>query len=352
MSDYFDHIERHLLDALERRAGRRTATVASSPPARRRPRAIGTRRGWALLAAVIVLAGAAFVFGLGGPGGRVPDAGPQSASAELGRLATVAGAQPQEALGGGVYAHWVVEHHGRLAWPGCVVDTRIRDEVWEGSDGSGFTRTTVSPPSAGGDGARCRARAATEGREEGLGVVESAYAPSCLTFLPPSLDKLPEGAAAIRRALLGAAARHSTRTRPIVLLGLIAQRLSWRGLSPGQRSDLFEIAAALPGIQLLGPTSDPQGRRGVGLAAEADGVRLEVVFDPSSSALLAQRVTQSGGGGAREQSWQTYRPIQVVGGLPAGAPRHLHPACRLRGGTVEGTSSKTGPHLWVETGPR
>ncbi|HTY96758.1 MAG TPA: CU044_5270 family protein, partial [Solirubrobacteraceae bacterium] len=313
MSDYFDHLERHLLDAVERRAAHRTpVTDSPPPPSRTRPLAIGPSRAWVVLAAVIVLVAVALVFALGGPGGRVPEVGPPNASAELSRLAAVAGEQPREALGDGQYSYRLVEHQGQLVWPGCEVTTRIRDELWEAADGSGFSRTTVSPPMAATTAVGCRARAAREGREQGLGVVESGYAARCLGFRPRELDTLPQDAAAIRSALLAAAGSRSGQARPLVLLGLIGERLSWRGLSPAQRSDLFEIAATLPGVRLLGPLTDPFGRSGVGLAANDRGVGLEVVFDPSSSALLAQRVTQPSGGGARETSWEIYRPIQIV----------------------------------------
>lgn len=69
------------------------------------------------------------------------------------------------------------------------------------------------------------------------------------------------------------------------------------------RAGLYEVAARIPGIELLGEVSDPLGRPGIGFALTAEGEisvccpgsgephdtsrRLELIFHPSTSQLLA-----------------------------------------------------------------
>jgi hypothetical protein len=58
---------------------------------------------------------------------------------------------------------------------------------------------------------------------------------------------------------------------------------------PALRAALFGVLARLEGIRMLGTMTDEQGRSGTAVAITFDGVRHELVFDPSSSLLLAER---------------------------------------------------------------
>jgi hypothetical protein len=58
---------------------------------------------------------------------------------------------------------------------------------------------------------------------------------------------------------------------------------------PALRAALFRVLAGLEGIRVLGATTDEQGRRGIAVAITFDGVRHELIFDPRSSLLLAER---------------------------------------------------------------
>jgi hypothetical protein len=60
--------------------------------------------------------------------------------------------------------------------------------------------------------------------------------------------------------------------------------------SPALRAALYRVAARLPGIELLGAVRDPRGRRGVAVAMVRDRLREELVFDPDTARLLAQRI--------------------------------------------------------------
>jgi hypothetical protein len=58
---------------------------------------------------------------------------------------------------------------------------------------------------------------------------------------------------------------------------------------PALRATLFRVLARLEGIRALGTMTDEAGRRGTAVAITFDGVRHELIFDPGSSLLLAER---------------------------------------------------------------
>jgi hypothetical protein len=58
---------------------------------------------------------------------------------------------------------------------------------------------------------------------------------------------------------------------------------------PKVRAALFEVAAQLPGVELVGEVTDPVGRPGVAVGLTNNGIRREMIFDPRTAALLAER---------------------------------------------------------------
>lgn len=79
---------------------------------------------------------------------------------------------------------------------------------------------------------------------------------------------------------------------------LVGDALRETGASPGQRAALYDVAARIPGVQLLGSVRDPAGRLGTAVALDsgANHMRQTLVFDPDTSALLAERETALPGG--------------------------------------------------------
>jgi hypothetical protein len=53
------------------------------------------------------------------------------------------------------------------------------------------------------------------------------------------------------------------------------------------RSALFEVAARLDGVRLIGDATDPLGRRGLAVAVDGTSSRTQLVFDPATARLLA-----------------------------------------------------------------
>ena len=79
---------------------------------------------------------------------------------------------------------------------------------------------------------------------------------------------------------------------------LVGDALRETGASPAQRAALYDVAARIPGVQLLGSVRDPAGRLGTGVALDspANHMRQTLVFDPDTSALLAEQQTALPGG--------------------------------------------------------
>jgi len=90
-------------------------------------------------------------------------------------------------------------------------------------------------------------------------------------------------------------------------------------LTPAQRAALYEVAARLPGIELVGSVRDDAGRVGTGVAIDDHSpnyqTREMLVFDPRTGALLAEQRTPLEGNpwypaGARTGT--TYLRAEVV----------------------------------------
>jgi hypothetical protein len=71
---------------------------------------------------------------------------------------------------------------------------------------------------------------------------------------------------------------------------LVGDALRDGGATPAQRAALYEVAARIPGVELVGQVTDPAGRPGMAVAMrhEVDGILQTLVFDPETSALLAE----------------------------------------------------------------
>src|SRR5436305_1508360 len=73
--------------------------------------------------------------------------------------------------------------------------------------------------------------------------------------------------------------------------GVVADNLRETTAAREQRAALYAVAAMIPGVELVGPTADPAGRRGVAVAMDdrARQIRQTLVIDPATSRLLAEQ---------------------------------------------------------------
>jgi hypothetical protein len=70
---------------------------------------------------------------------------------------------------------------------------------------------------------------------------------------------------------------------------LLAGDVLQAGASPTLRTALFNLIEQLPGIELVGPTSDASGRSGTGIAlSDGKSLRYVLVVDPQTSAVLGK----------------------------------------------------------------
>ncbi len=151
-------------------------------------------------------------------------------------------------------------------------------EIWIGPDGSGRIHevgTGVSPSN----------------------ILDQQFGPGGLTppletdgFSEAELMRLAQHpdqlAQAIRQQAAGT--KNPVNQESFVIVGDLLRESG----APAQlRAALFQVAAGIPGVELLGNVTDPAGRTGVSVAISANGIRSELIFDRQTSMLLAERQT-------------------------------------------------------------
>jgi len=96
------------------------------------------------------------------------------------------------------------------------------------------------------------------------------------------------------------------------MLVLVGDMLRETVAPPELRAALFRVAARIPGVELVGEVTDPAGRRGTAVARTSDDAgfleRNELVFDPETSELLAERQVL-----LKRVEWIDAEPGTVIG---------------------------------------
>jgi hypothetical protein len=99
----------------------------------------------------------------------------------------------------------------------------------------------------------------------------------------------------------------------IVIGELLAQGVA----PPDVRGALFEVAARLEGVRLVGDVEDQLGRPGTGVSLEGPTYDSRLVFDPDSAQLLAIELFETDAQGTeRLTSWTAAYPTTVVEEAP------------------------------------
>jgi hypothetical protein len=235
-----------------------------------------------------VLAGAVMV-ALVAP--TIRPGGQSSAAARtLRQLSLTAAAQPVVSIGAGQYLY----SRFQARWQscngnGCVWQPNVRED-WVAPDGSGRSAGRRGPV------------AFSELKRPGeLGVDPK---------VPTDQDAL--------RGYVEDRASHADQPLHyemfVVIADLLRESFSSPVLysSPGLRPSLFEVAATLPGVEALGAVSDEKGRPGIGVGFIHDGTRLELIFDPDTSAILGEREVRISDGETIPGSWIVYLESGVV----------------------------------------
>ena len=248
-------------------------------------------RRWAIpaaaaAAAVALAVALPVVLPRGGGGGAEP-----AAAAALRRVAAIAVDQPAEpAPGPGQYLYTksrsvrtslYVPGHGLANFSFTLPQTR---ELWKGPDGSGrelWSTGHVTFPRPK-DRAAWLAAGSPDLEERRRG--DQTYGPGELQVL--DLSKLPTDPEKLltlieeRRIIGGDPADWVT-------FQIIGELLHENYVRPALRAALYEAAAHLPGVELVGRVEDEAGRPGVAVAYWHEGVRDELIFDQRTARLLA-----------------------------------------------------------------
>jgi hypothetical protein len=121
----------------------------------------------------------------------------------------------------------------------------------------------------------------------GLGYVAIRNAPAG-PFFSPRLTwdrtlRLPSGTQALRARLQEVTPRGGSTFQ--VIGGL----LTMSPVTPRVRAALYRVLATVPGVKLLGPGKDSQGRDGRWIAEERGSLRWKLLIEPSTGRLLEQQ---------------------------------------------------------------
>jgi hypothetical protein len=266
-------------------AERAPQRVVTMPPPRARIRwRVGV--GVAAMALAIAIALPTILPG-GGPGGAEP-----AAAAALHRAALAAAEQPAAPAplpGQFVYTKSTSVNIDMWA-PGdgheaFSVTQPVTREAWIGLDGSGRllqTNGTASFPTPA-DEAAWR-DAGSPGLRNGA-TSDDAFAAGGLSFV--DLSGLPTDPDALlqvieERSIVGGPPGDAET------FTLIGDLLRETYATPELRASLYEVAAGLPGVQLVGNVRDASGRPGIAVAYDHDGARNELIFDPETAVLLGE----------------------------------------------------------------
>jgi hypothetical protein len=182
-------------------------------------------------------------------------------------------------------------------WGALVRTTR---EIWIAQGGSGQIRQVSETPVFLSPSDRSRWEAAGAPPLSQLSASETYDREFAAGGLSPPLDidglhqgdllrlaNNPDGLGAAIRAI----AAQNSNPLGWEMLTIVGDTLAESAAPPQLRASLYQVAATIPGIELVGTIRDRAGRAGIAVAANRRDLRLELIFDPATSALLAKQET-------------------------------------------------------------
>jgi hypothetical protein len=289
----------------------------SSPRRRLRPLALAAT---VAAAAVAVAVTALLPTGRGGPS--------PAAAAVLRHAAHAAAKQPATAPpapGQFVYTKSESLFMDTAGIHGRTIDfyEHVTREAWIGPDGSGRIREADSPPSFVTSADRDAWLAAGKPVLTGDRNSDESFHAAGLFYL--DLSKLPSDPDRLEHLIENRTVEGGP-PGDAETFTIIADLLRETYAPPGVRAALYTIASRLPGVQLVGRTRDQLGRSGIAVAYVSHAISHELIFDPATSALLAERQQVVG-----------TDPSQVEPSVPVGTV--LESTVYLSSGVVDSTSA-------------
>ncbi len=308
-------------------------------PARRGVHGWPSGSRWIVRVAV-VLAAAVVALVLAGALRSGSTAGPPPALAAptvLERLAHVAARQGGDVPGPGQYlytaSHSLTQSFTQVKrGVTCYSEVQEYRQNWISADGRGLVRETTGSPHYLSPQSAAGCSSAPYGGGAPRGTSNMWAAPGCLSINPIALGSLTHDPRRLRGRLLTGKVEGGPPGAAEAFTQ-VGDLLRETDASPALRAALYRAAAGLPGVKYLGTITDHLGRRGLGLAVDSHGIRHELIFSASTSALLGEQgvlVGRAQGVKARRGTvlyWSAYDASRVVDQLPVSSPLPLSPAC-------------------------
>jgi len=311
-------------ESLRRRLDQILATpVSGTRSRRRRVIAVGMVVAFALTVVVLQVLPSAL--------GR-----PSPASAALLNLSRVASTLPRVATPASnqyQYTKWVsldsVEYVDILQYP-FFVNYYERSQMWVSVNGSGRLVESWSDPTF--PTARDRSNWLRSGSPSLVQApVVDTMTPGKGTTVPIDLWALPTNPTQLA-SMISSRSIEAGPPGALEDFTQVGDLLRATYAPPALRAALFTVASDIPGVQLIGPTTDHLGRRGIGIAivqkpsdpAQGASGLFELIFDPTTSTLLGEqtladtssaRTSPSGAtslAGFVVTSWTSYEASAVV----------------------------------------
>jgi hypothetical protein len=278
-------------------AARLYQRITAPPPGRavrRRPHVSGrvvagvAAAGLAVVAAFALLSGPPSSPGshTGNPRGFAP-----AAAVLLAQAAAAAARQPAgPAPGPGQYLYTEILLHGVPSPAASIPEGSATARVWLARNGTGREVTRTCDP-------RCHLSVLPipGTRSDPLDFAVFGFP----LVNPQDAARLPADPAALRSLISGYWQRQIPTYRGVLGTADLAGGFLAVVARPAVRAGLYRMIEGLPGIQNLGPITDPLGRHGVGVAVTQDGIRVEIVYDPVTSAVLEERSVAMPAGSGR-----------------------------------------------------
>lgn len=174
-------------------------------------------------------------------------------------------------------------------WAFSVVVPHIR-EIWIAPDGSGRLLVKSGEPRFLGPRDKAEWEAAGRPQLDRPGISDESFGPDGLAYT--DFTEYSTDADELYDQIRSKAEGYGPSTDAEMLV-LVGDMLRERVAPPDLRAALFRVAARIPGVELVGEVTDPAGRRGKAVARTSDDAgflkRNELIFDPQTSELLAER---------------------------------------------------------------
>jgi hypothetical protein len=315
----------------------------------------GHQHRWALRVAAVAVALAAVAVGSSVllPGGSTP-----AAAAVLKNLARVAAAQPAPPVpnpGQYLYADSVGTYTSSTCFNDCSGSPAIavantfswlvpeHRQIWIGANGSGRLIETFGQPTF--PSAQNRALWLAAGSPVlPTSPVDASFGPGGLGDGPTNLASLPTEPSALANEIASRKIE-SGPPGPAEDFSQVGDLLRETDASPALRSALFQVAAGLPGVEVLGAVTDHSGQTGVGLGYVHNGVRQEFIFDPKTSSLLGEQDTVVGPGSSYHApvgtviDWAVYLQPSIVHSIAPRPSSSVMPGLSVRSPWSSSTAS-------------